>query len=144
MEKWDARLLLPDTNTDERSRNIVELESRRNLHRKVNELIQLTHSTLTTSEIRQQLHLCTTVFGSRFAVQLVRSLHRRDQTERQAIIWLLTVLNDQETIPLLQHISLNKQLPRSIRLSAALALAGMGATRETTDSYRRIPLYAIS
>ncbi|MBV9229525.1 MAG: hypothetical protein JOZ18_09455 [Chloroflexi bacterium] len=144
MEKWDARLLLPETRTDEYSRNVVELESRRHLHRKVKELIQLTHSTLTTSEIQQRLHLCTTLFGSGFGVQLMRSLHHSDQTDRQAIVWLLTILNDQETIPLLQYISLNKQFPRSVRLSASLALAGMGATRETTDNYRRIHLYAIS
>ena len=144
MEKRDARLFQQATDTNEQSWNIVELEvleSRRKLRQKVNELIRLANgSSITTSEMRQQLLLGVAMFGNRFATQLVRSLERddHDQQGRQPIVWLLTLLNDKETIPLLQHISLNKRLSRSVRLSAALALAGMGATAETMANHRRI------
>ena len=94
--------------------------------------------------MRQYLLLSVAQFGKLFATQLVRSLQRDDQQERQAIVWLLTLLNEQETIAPLQQMSRNERLPRSIRLSASLALAGMGATKEMTDNSRRVRLYAIS
>ena len=148
MEKGDARLFQQETKTPQHNRNIVELEvleSRRQLRLKVNDLIRLaSNSTLTTREIQQHLLLGVATFGKQLAVQLVRSLQRDDAHERQSIVWLLTLLNDTETVTPLQHMSRNKRLPRSIRLSAALALAGMGATAETREENRRIRLYAIS
>jgi hypothetical protein len=143
MEKKDARLFQDATH--EHSWNIVELESRRQLRYRIHELIQLaSSSSIPTSEMRQHLLLGVAQFGKLFATQLVRSLQRDDQQERQAIVWLLTLLNEQETIPSLQQMSRNERLPRSIRLSASLALAGMGATKEMTDNNRRVRLYAIS
>jgi hypothetical protein len=85
-----------------------------------------------------------TKFGPQLAMQLVRSLYRDDPLERQSVVWLLTLLNDTETITPLRHISDNKRLPRLIRLSASLALAGMGITAEKIDDHRRARLYAIS
>jgi hypothetical protein len=129
-------------------RNIVELEvleSRRHLRLNVNELIRLANnSTITTVEMQQQLFLAVSRFGAQLAGQLVRSLQRDDPQERQSIVWLLTLLNAKETITPLRHMSDDKRIPRSIRLSASLALAGMGVTAETTDSPRCIRLYAIS
>lgn len=129
-------------------RNIVELEvleSRRQLRLKVNELIRLANnSTITTGEMQQQLFLGVTRFGTQLAAQLVRSLHRDDPQERQSIVWLLTLLNTKETIIPLQYMSSDKRIPRSIRLSASLALAGMGVTAETIDNLHRTRLYAIS
>ena len=135
MEKGDARLFQQEAKTHQHNWNIVELEvleSRRQLRLKVNDLIRLaSNSTLTTREIQQHLLLGVATFGNQLAVQLVRSLQRDDAHER-------------ETVTPLQHMSRNKRLPRSIRLSAALALAGMGATAETREENRRIRLYAIS
>ncbi len=143
MEKKDARLFQDATH--EHSWNIVELECRRQLRHRIHELIQLaSSSSIPTSEMRQHLLLGVAQFGKLFATQLVRSLQRDDQQERQAIVWLLTLLNEQETIPPLQQMARNERLPRSIRLSASLALAGMGATKEMTDNSRRVRLYAIS
>jgi hypothetical protein len=137
MEKRDARLFQAEEKQNDHSWNIVELESHRELRRKINDLIQLCNSsTVTTSELRQQLQTCTTSFGSRFSLHLARSLPRDNHLDRQSIVWLLTLLNDKETIPVLQHLSHQRRLPRAIRLSAALALAGMGATQETTDKHR--------
>jgi hypothetical protein len=144
MEKRDARLFQAETGIQENGWNIVELESRRHLRRSINELIQLTTaSSLTTSELQQRLHHGVALFGNHFATQLVRSLHRDDPQECQSVVWLLTTLNDKATIAQLQHIALNERLPRSLRLSASLALAGMGATREVTEPLRRVRLYAI-
>ena len=143
MGKKGARLFLP-----EHSRNIVELkvfESRRQLRLNVNELIRLANNpTITTNEMRHQLFLGAEKCGSQLAVQLVRSLHREDPQERQSIVWLLTLLNDEETIIPLRRISHDKHIPRSIRLSASLALAGMGATAEMIDNHRHTRLYTIS
>lgn len=129
-------------------RNIVELEvleSRRHLRLKVNELIRLANNpTITTGEMQQHLSLGVSRFGTQLAGQLVRSLHRDDHQERQSIVWLLTLLNAKETITPLRHMSDDKRIPRSIRLSASLALAGMGVTAETIDSHHRTRLYAIS
>ncbi|HLG61311.1 MAG TPA: hypothetical protein VFA09_07295 [Ktedonobacteraceae bacterium] len=149
MEKWDSRLFRQEAeaNAHQHRRNVVELEvleSRRQMHLKVNELIQLaTNSTLNTAEIRQQLLLGAATFGNHFAPQLVRSLQRDDPHERQSVVWLLTLLNDARTVTPLRHMSHNRRLPRPIRLSAALALAGMGATEESKQG-RRERLYAIS
>ena len=135
MEKKGARLFQKETNSLEFYRNIVELEvleSRRHLRQKVNELIRLaTNSSASTEEIQRQLSLSLTEFGAQLSSQLLRSLNRDDLQERQSIVWLLILLNDAQTIAPLQHISLDKCIPRSIRLSASLALAGMGATAET-------------
>lgn len=143
MEKKSARLFQRD-----HGRNIVELEvfeSRRQLRLNVNELIRLANNaTITTGEMQQQLFLGVSRFGAQLAAQLVRSLHRDDPQERQSIVWLLTLLHATETILPLQHMSRDKRIPRSIRLSASLALAGMGVTAETIDNHHRTHLYAIS
>src|SRR5215471_15116458 len=101
-------------------RNIVELEvleSRRQLRLKVNELIRLAnHPSITTGEMQQQLLLEATRFGTQLATQLVRSLQREDPLERQSVIWLLTLLNDKETIIPLRHLAHDKRIPHSIRL----------------------------
>ncbi len=148
MGKKGAGLFQHDANTLEHGWNIVELEvleSRRQLRLKVSELIHLVNnSNITTDEIRQQLLLGVAKFGTQLATQLVRSLHRDDAQERQSIVWLLTLLNENGTIKPLQHMSHDKSLPRPIRLSASLALAGMGVTAETIDDQRRVRLYAIS
>jgi|SRR5581483_1245409 len=137
MEKWDARLFHTEEKNNNRSQHIVELESQRALHRKINDLIKLCNSnTVTTSELRQQLHTYAASFGSRFSLHLARSLRCENYLDRQAIVWLLTLLNDKETIPILQHLSQQQHLPRAIRLSASLALAGMGATLETAGKPR--------
>jgi len=148
MGKKGIRLFQKETNSLELSRNIVELEvleSRRHLRQKVNELIRLaTNSGASTEEIQRHLSLILKGFGALLSSQLLRSLNRDDPQERQSIVWLLILLNDSQTIAPLQHISFDKRIPRSIRLSASLALAGMGATAETNENYRRNPLYAIS
>lgn len=148
MEKGDAGLFQQETDTHQQNRNIVELEvleSRRQLRLTVNRLIRLaSNSAHTTSEIQQHLRLSVAAFGDQLALQLVRSLDRDDPQERQSIVWLLTLLNDTGTVSRLQHMSHNKRLPRSIRLSAALTLAGMGETAEMKEENRRIRLYAIS
>ncbi len=134
MGKRDARQFLCAADINKQHWNIVELESRRQLRRKVNELIELVDDpTITSSDMREQLLLGVATFGEQFAMQLVRSLHRDDQHERQSIVWLLTLLDDQTTIPLLEQMSRDVRQSRSIRLSAALALAGMGATAEMID-----------
>jgi hypothetical protein len=136
MEKRDARQFQLEPGIQEQGWNIVELESRRNLRKRVNELIGMAgHSTLTTSEIRQHLLQSVATFGRALATQLVRSLHRDDAHERQSVVWLLTVLNDPATITPLQQMKRNSHLSRSVRLSASLALAGMGVTTGgTTES----------
>ena len=148
MEKKGARLFQKETNTLEFCRNIVELkvlESRRQLCQKVNELIGLaTNSSATIEEIQRHLSLSRTGFGAHLSSQLLRSLKRDDPQERQSIVWLLILLNDAQTIAPLRHISLDKCIPRSIRLSASLALAGMGATAETSENCRRNRMYAIN
>ena len=166
MEKRDARLFqsvsnvispsdTPDTlatsETTETSEtidttwNIVELDSHRELRQQVHELITIaSSSSITTDEMRQRLLQGVVMFGKRFATQLVRSLQRDDQQERQSVVWLLTLLNDKETLSPLQQMTQNKRLPRAIRLSAALAIAGMGATKEVAhNGSRRVRLYAI-
>lgn len=144
MEKRGPRLFQQEVATSETGWNIVELESRKLLRQKVNELIRLSNiSTFTTSEVRQQLLLGVAMFGSQLAAQLVRLLQSDDQQKRQHIVWLLTLLDDKDTIPLLQRMSQNEQLARSVRLSASLALAGMGATAESTEHYQRKSSYAI-
>lgn len=143
MGKRDARQFLCAADINKQHWNIVELESRRQLRRKVNELIELVDDpTITSSDMREQLLLGVATFGEQFAMQLVRSLHRDDQHERQSIVWLLTLLDNQTTIPLLEQMSHDERQSRSIRLSAALALAGMGATAEMMDDTWHKRLYA--
>ena len=148
MGKKGTRLFQKETNSLEFYRNIVELEvleSRRHLRQTVNELIRLaTNTCASTEEIQRHLSLRLTEFGTQLSSQLLRSLNRDDPQERQSIVWLLILLNDAQTIAPLQHISLDKRIPRSIRLSASLALAGMGATAETNENCRRTHQYAIS
>jgi len=145
MEKKGARLFQVDEETFDYGWNILELETHRQLRLKVNELLRLTNDpTLTTSEMQQHLLRDKARFGKQLASQLVRSLHRDDHHERQSIIWLLILLNEAESITPLKHMSHNKKLPRPVRLSASLALAGMGATPEMLDERRHIRLYAIS
>jgi hypothetical protein len=146
MERGSARLFQQATlPAFEQSWNVVELETRKQIRQKVNELLRLASDmTVTTSEIRQQLLQSVATFGTPFAMQLVRSLYRDDYAERQSVVWLLTVLNEKETIPPLQRMASDPRLPRALRLSASLALAGMGVTAETIKNNRRVRLYAIS
>lgn len=147
MGEKGARLSQQGTKPLEPGWNIVELEvleTRRRLRLKVNELIRLANNpTLTTSDIQQHLRPCAEEFGRQLAALLVRALHRDDSQERHAIAWLLALLNDPASITPLHHMSHNKRLPRAVRLSAALALAGMGATPEMRDDQRRARPYAI-
>lgn len=147
MEKKSARLFPNKSNSHETCRNIVELEvleSRRQLRQKVNELIQVTTNySATTTEIRQYLSLRLTEFGTQLSTQLLRSLNRNDPQERQSIVLLLILLNDAQTIAHLRHISLDENISRPIRLSASLALAGLGATEETKSNHQRAHLHAI-
>lgn len=144
MEKWDARPLQSEIPTEDDGWNVLKLESRKNLHSKIHEFIDLTtNSTLSTSDIHYRLQLCRHQYGKSFATLLVDYLKRTDVVEREALVWLLTQLHDHDTIPLLQNLSQHKQQPRSVRLSAALALAGMGQTSEMLATARPF-LYAIS
>ena len=145
MEKKGARLFQANEETFDYGWNIVELETRRQLRLKVNELLRLVNDpTLTTSEMQQHLLRNKARFGKQLATQLVHSLHRNNQRERQSIVWLLTLLNETAAVTPLKHMSGNKQLPRPVRLSASLALAGMGATPEMLDERKYTRLYAIS
>lgn len=146
MEKGGARLFQQaNFDASDQNWNIVELETRKQIRQQVNSLLRQAYTmTVTTSEVRRQLLQGVADFGFPFATQLVRLLHRDDCAERQSVIWLLVTLNEKETIPLLQQMSNNAHLPRAIRLSAALALAGMGVTAETVRQHRRVRLYAIS
>lgn len=146
MEKGRARRFQHITPTAfEQDWNVVELATRKAIRQRIHALLlQCSDTTVTTSETRQELLQSASAFGSQFTTQLVRALYRDDDAERQSITWLLTVLNARETIPLLQQMSGNHDLPRSIRLSAALALAGMGVTAETIEKNRRVYLYALS
>jgi hypothetical protein len=143
MGKKGVRLFQP-----EHSRNIrgfEVLEYRRQLRQKGNELIRLANNaTIPTEEMQRKLTLGVARFGTQLSSQLLRSLHREDSQERQSIVWLLILLNEKVTVAPLQHISQDKRIPRSIRLSASLALAGLGATLETIEYHRRTRLYAIS
>ena len=147
MGKKGTRLFQKETNTLEFCRNIVELEileSRRYLRDAVNELIRLASNTCaSTEEILRHLSLRLTEFGTQLTSQLVRSLNRDDPQERQSIVWLLILLNDAQAIAPLQHFSLDTRIPRSIRLSASLALAGMGANAKTNEYCRRTHQYAL-
>jgi uncharacterized protein (UPF0147 family) len=146
MEKGSARLFQQATsNAFEQSWNIVELETRKEVRQKIHTLLRLVNDqTVTSSAMRQELLHCVADFGDEFTTQLVRSLQRDSSEERQSLVWLLTLLNARETIPQLQQMSNDVHLPRAIRLSASLALAGMGVTAETVQKNRRVRLYALS
>ena len=159
MGKGDALVFQQVNNIgqDQQNWNIVELESHKQLHRYIDETIQLcTDYTATRSDLQQRLSYGCSHFGKRFTHHLIYSLHRKDHDERQSVVWLLTLLNDQEALPTLRHMAHDKRLPRSIRLSASLTLAGMRATPEMSDHHRRdqrdgldkgnkhVRLYAIS
>lgn len=144
MEERSARLFQQELGPIENDWNIVELESRRHLRQRVQQLIHdAQSSSLTTSEMQRQLLLDVALFGNKLATQLVRSLNRDNPQERQSIVWLLTLLNEKETIPLLSRMAHDRKLSRAVRLSASLALAGMGATTEVQEHYQRRRLYAI-
>ena len=147
MGENSARLFLKKANSLEICGNIVELEvfeSRRQLRQKVYELIRLaTHTSTSTEEIQRNLALRRTEFGDQLSLQLLRSLIRADPQERHTIVLLLILLNDPHTIAELRHISNDKDFSRSIRLSAALTLAGMGETEGTKNNYQRDHLHAI-
>ncbi len=131
MENGDARPFQYETGITEYDWNVVELESRIYLRSKIHELIATTmHSTLTTSDLRKQLELYRSQFGPRFSIRLVHALQRGDEAEREALVWLLTQLNDPATIPLLHKMRQQKHVSHAVRLSAGLTLAGMGATPE--------------
>lgn len=149
MGERSTRLFPKETNTLELNRNIVELEvleSRGLLRHKVIDLIQLTmNCVISTEEIQELLYLNLSKFGSQLYSQLLRSLHHDDDPQvRLSIVRLLILLNEAQTIEPLMHISADKRLPRSVRLSASLALAGMGATEETKEHRPHTRLYAIS
>lgn len=153
MEKKSARLFWQSVEgqpigqtPNEQGWNIVELNSRRQLRLKVSELIRYVNDpTLTTSDMREHLQCARASFGSQLAIQLVRSLHRSDPQERQSVVWLLTLLNDTTAVAPLMRMSHNPQLPRAVRLSASLVLAGMGKTPAMIEAQSRPPrLYAIS
>lgn len=132
-------------NALEQNWNVVELETRKQVRRRINALLRLSSDMMvSTGEVRQQLLQDAATFGRLFTTQLVRALHRNDHAERQSVIWLLTVLNDKETIPPLRHMLANPCLPRAIRLAAALTLAGMGVTAEDFKQQRRVHLYVMS
>lgn len=144
MEKGSARLF-QQSSPSQQSWNIVELETCKQVRQKVTTLLYLANDTTrTTSEIRQELLQCMATFGEDFAIQLVRSLSRDNYEERQAIVWLLTVLNAHETVLPLQQMANDTHLPRAIRLSASLALAGLGVTARTIEKNRRVRFYVLS
>src|ERR1700693_4534416 len=90
MVKRGARLLQQGMGIGETDWKIVELDARRKLRQRVNELVRHCNDTgLTTSEMRQQLLLGVKEFGSQLATQLVRSLQSDDQQKRQNVVWLL-------------------------------------------------------
>ena len=146
MGKGSARLFQQaPSDAFEQNWNIVELTTRKRIRQKVNALLRLaSDETITRSDVRQELLQCVATFGDNFTTQLVRALQRDNHEERQSIVWLLTVLDARETIPPLQQMSNDTSLPRALRLSASLALAGMGVTAETIKQNRRIHLYALS
>src|SRR5437667_5498261 len=92
MGKKGARLFPKENNSLEFYRYIVELEvleSRRHLHQKVNDLIQLaTNSNTSTEEIQRHLSLSRKEFGAQLSSQILRSLNCDDPQERQSIVWL--------------------------------------------------------
>jgi hypothetical protein len=141
MEKGDIRLFRfgSTVNTLDTHWNVVELASHKLLREKINELISLSHnSTTTTSAMTRHVHDAAARFGRRFTSHLIHSLQRADSTHRESITWLLILLDDRDAIPQLQTMARNEQLARSLRLSAALTLAGMGATEELTKLRQKI------
>jgi hypothetical protein len=147
MEKGGTRLFrrVSTVITIDTRRNIVELESHRLLREKINELIDLSDNVATTtSEMTRYVHDAAARFGPRFTIHLIRSLQHEDPARRESVTWLLILLDDREAIPHLQSMARNEQCTRSLRLSAALTLAGMGATEEITKSRRKERHYAIS
>jgi HEAT repeat protein len=149
MEQRDARLFRPDLATDPTADpgwNVITLESHKQLRCKVQQLIRLAGaSNMTTEEIRQHLQLYIETYGRSFALHLVRMLQSDDEQERQSIVWLLTVLNDANTIAPLEQMTRDETLSRAVRLAAGLALAGMGVLRNESSARRqRVRLSAIS
>lgn len=146
MERGSARLFQHATRlTEEHRWNIVELATHKQVRQDIETLLRLAGGlTVTTSQMRQYLLQGVATFGPLFATHLVRSLYRTNPAERQSVVWLLTVLNHPETIPPLQRITGDARLPRMLRLSASLALAGMGVTADMLTGTRQTRLYAIT
>src|SRR5579862_9043286 len=106
MGKGDALVFQHTVTSDQQDWNIVELESHKQLHCYIHELIQLcTYTTATSDELQQRLRYGRSHFGSRFIQRLVSALQRKDHDERQSVVWLLTLLNDAEALPLLHALS---------------------------------------
>ncbi len=146
MEKGSARLFQQATpDAFEQNWNIVELKTRTHIRQHIANLLQLTSDeTVTRSDLQQALRHCVATFGTDFSLQLVRALRRATHEERQSLVWLLTVLDARETIPPLQRMSGDANQPRAVRLSAALALAGLGVTAENIQQQQRVHLYIMS
>lgn len=149
MDKKDTRLLQqrPGSETLNQNWNIVEIASRQKIQHSVNQFIYYAHiSTAHRQDLERDLFHLIDTYGRRVLTYLVRSLLHHDTDERETIVYLLTLLNDPETIPMLEAVANNEHYRRSIRLSASLALAGMGATRETQsqETIRTVRQYAIS
>jgi hypothetical protein len=147
MEKWDRRLFQQDaaiTGHDD-GWNIVELESRRDLRQKIDALIDLSlRNAITTSELHASLSDLLTHYGQRFVLLLVRCLSTKNEEKRQTVVQLITLLNTPEALPHLESLAHSEQTPRSIRLSASLALAGMGSSSDIRQKPKRVRSYAIS
>jgi len=146
MENGDGRPFQQENDNATDGWNLLELESHIQLRNKISELINLTNnSMLSTSDLRGQLETCKQHFGRSFSRQLVRALQHEDEIIREAVVWLLTQLDERDTIPLLQKLTQQEELPQPIRLSAALALAGMGVTAEyyTVRTNRKSQIRAI-
>ncbi len=146
MENGDGRPFQQENDINVNSWNVLELESHMQLRNKISELINLTNnSMLSTSDLRGQLGICKKKFGKSFPRQLVRALQNEDEIVREAVVWLLTQLDEPDTIPLLKKLTQQEEQPQAIRLSAALALAGMGVTAEyyTARATRKSQIRAI-
>ena len=145
MERWDYGPDQPIPGTEIDGWNILELESRRHLRNRIHEFIDLiNYSTLSTSELQRLLQHSREQFGSQFSTHLLYALQRTHEAiEREAIVWLLVQLNDPATIPFLERLVQHRQQPRATRLSAALALAGMGVSPHLNATHQP-RLYALS
>jgi hypothetical protein len=147
MEKRDTRLFQQKiaTTAHNTSWNIVELESHRDLRQKIDEMLHLTlYNAITTAELQQLLSQTLERYGTRCITLLVHCLYTKDAEKRQTVVQLLTLLQAPEAIPQLESLIQNEQTPRSIRLAASLALAGMHATPETRPKQKSLRSYAIS
>ena len=147
MEERDTRLFQQEIAITEHdaSWNIVELESHRDLRQKIDEMLHLAlYNAITTSGLQHQLSQTREQYGARCITLLVHSLYTKDAEKCQTVVQLLTLLQAPEAIPQLETLAHNEQTPRSVRLAASLALAGMNATPETRPKQKSPRSYAIS